>query len=139
MAAEVLLRLAILTGNQEYARRATATLRSLSVVMARTPLGFGQWLCALDFYLSTPKEIAVVGPWDHPGTQALLDQVYGPYLPNKVVTGYDPSRPEGAEDMPLLEGRYMVHGKPSAYVCQNYACLTPATEAGALAEQLDAG
>ena len=136
VAADVLLRLAILVGNQEYARRATATLRSLRTVLARAPLGFGQWLCALDFYLSTPKEIAVVGPWDNPGTQLLLDQVYGRYLPNKVVTGYDPAWPQAADEMPLLEDKEMIDGQPAAYVCQNYACLMPATEADALAQQL---
>ena len=138
MAADVLLRLTILSGKQEYTRRATATLRSMRTVMAQAPLGFGQWLCALDFYLSTPKEIAIAGPWDHAGTQALLDQVYGRYLPNKVVTGYDPSQPEAVDEIPLLEDKDMINGQPAAYVCQNFACLLPATEPEALAKQLAA-
>ena len=136
VAAEVLLKLGVLTGNQEYPRKATATLRSLRTVMAQAPLGFGQWLCALDFYLSTPKEIALVGARDNPGTQSLLDEVHGRYLPNKVVTGYDPARPDGMDEVPLLEDKYMVDEKPSAFVCQNYACLLPVTDPAALAEQL---
>ncbi len=135
VAADVLLRLAVLTGNQEYSRRAVVALRSLRSVMAQAPQGFGHWLCALDFYLSTPKEIAVVGPWDNPATQALLEQVHGRFMPNKVVTGYDPNVSSG-EGFPLLDDKYMVDGKPSVFVCQNYSCLMPATDPEALAEQL---
>ena len=136
VATDVLLRLAVLIDSPDYSRKATAALRSLQTVMTQAPLGFGQWLCALDFYLSTPKEIAVVGPWEDPATQSLLDQVYSRYMPNKVVTGYDPSQPEAAEEIPLLEDKDMIDGLPTAYVCQNYACLMPATEPEALAEQL---
>ncbi|MDO8750322.1 MAG: thioredoxin domain-containing protein [Dehalococcoidia bacterium] len=136
VAADVLQRLAILTGNQDYSHRAVASLRSLQSGMAQAPQGFGHWLCALDFYLSTPKEIAVVGPVDHPATQALLEQVHGRYLPNKVVTGFSPDDSGGAAEFPLLDDKYMVDGKPSVFVCQNYSCLLPVTDPEALAEQL---
>ena len=53
VASDVLLRLAVLTGNTEYRNRAATMLRSLRMVMSRAPMGFGHWLCALDFYLST--------------------------------------------------------------------------------------
>ena len=136
VAVDVLLRLAILIDSPDYSRKASAALRSMQTVMAQAPMGFGQWLCALDFSLSTPREIAVVGPWSDPATQSLLDQVYSRYMPNKVLTGYDPSQPGAAEEIPLLEDKDMISGLPAAYVCQNYACLIPATGPEALAEQL---
>jgi len=136
VAADVLLRLAVITGNSDYSRRAVATMRSVREGMARAPQGLGQWLCALDFYLSTPKEIAVVGPWENLATQSLLEQVHGRYMPNKVVVGYDPAVAQNPEEFALLEDKYMVDGKPSAFVCQNYSCLLPATDAEALADQL---
>ena len=40
--------------------------------------------------------------------------------------------------MPLLEGRTMVDGKTTAYVCRNYACELPVTDPAALARQLEA-
>ncbi len=55
MAASVLLRLAVITGSSDHARRATASLRSMREFMGRAPMGSGHWLGALDFYLSTPK------------------------------------------------------------------------------------
>ena len=135
MCPDVLLRLAVLTGEGDYARRATATLRPLREVMAHQPMGFGRWLAALDFYLATPKEIALVGPLNDPATQALLGVVYSRYLPNKLVAGQemDSSADDG---IPLLQGKVMLDGHPTAYVCEQYACQTPVTDAETLAGQL---
>ena len=138
VAVDVLLRLSILTGESDYSRRAAACLRSMQPYLARAPLGMGHWLCALDFYLSTPKEVALVGERADPTTQALLDVVHGRYLPNKVVAGIDPSLPgHDSGEMALLQGRGMTDGRPTAYVCQNYVCQLPVTEPEALASQLD--
>ena len=134
VATEALLRLAILCGEGEYARKGAAALQPVADLMSRYPMGFGHWLCVLDFHLATPKEIAVVGPWSDPATQALLETVYGRYLPNKVVAGLE-SDGEG-DTIPLLEGKRMVDGQPTAYVCEHYLCQAPVTEAEALAEQL---
>ncbi|MEE8443145.1 MAG: thioredoxin domain-containing protein [Dehalococcoidia bacterium] len=136
VASDVLLKLAVLTGDGECNRRATASLSGLSTVMARAPIAFGRWLCALDFHLSTLKEIAVVGPLDDARTRALLAEVFARYLPNKVVTGYDPAQSDGFDEYPLLEDKYMVDGVPSVFVCENYACMLPATDVEALAVSL---
>ena len=136
VAAAALLRLALLTGESDYARRATTTLRPMGEAMARHPLGFGHWLNALDFYLTTPKEIAVVGPWSNPRTQALLETVHARYLPNRVVAGREPDAPPAGDAIPLLEGKGMLDGRPTAYVCEHYVCQEPVTEAEALARQI---
>ena len=138
VASDILLRLAVLTGNTEYRNRAVTMLRSVRMLMSRAPMGFGHWLCALDFYLSTPKEIAVVGPPEDPGTRALLDEVFGRYIPNRVVTGCHPNGADSYEGYPLLEDKYMINGLPSAFVCENYVCMMPATDQATLAEQLSA-
>ena len=138
VAVDVLLRLSVFTGESEYNRLASGLLRSVQQFMARAPLGMGHWLCALDFYLSTPNEIAIVGPLAHDGTQALLQVAHGRYMPNKVLAGYDPSVPGNAPgNTPLLDDKDMIGGLPTAYVCQNYACQLPVTSPEALAGQLD--
>ena len=90
-ATDVLLRLSVLTDEPAYARTAAAALRSVQPYMARVPEGFGNWLGALDFHLSSPHEIAVVGPLDDGDTRALLSVVHGRYLPNRVLAGFDPA------------------------------------------------
>jgi len=138
VAVDVLLHLSVLTGEGEYARRGSAALRSMRHYLAQAPLGMGHWLCALDFYLSKPKEIAIVGEETDPATLALLDIVHGRYLPNMVMAGSNLSALEqGSKATPLLQGRGMVGGRPTAYVCQNYVCQLPVTEPEALARQLE--
>ncbi len=136
VAAEVLLRLALFTGEEGYAEKAVATLRPMAELMSLHPMGFGHWLCALDFSLATPKEIAVVGPRSDPGTRALLDTIFNRYLPNRVVAGRETEGPAAAGDTPLLEEKGMLGGRPTAYVCENYLCQAPVTDAEALAAQL---
>jgi hypothetical protein len=41
-------------------------------MMSQYPLGFGQWLQALAYALSKPREIAIVGAPSFADTQALL-------------------------------------------------------------------
>ncbi len=145
VASDILLKLAVFTGNDDYAAKAAVPLRSLHEHMARSPGGTGHWLSALDFYISAVKEVAVVGPSENAATSELLDTVRRQFLPNKVLMGYDPSSLEstGQEGLslggyPLLEGRGMVNGQPTAYVCQNYVCQLPVTEPGPLLAQLKA-
>jgi hypothetical protein len=33
-----------------------------------------------------------------------------------------------ADDVPLLEGKGLVDGKPAVYVCEHFACQAPATD-----------
>ena len=139
MAADVLLRLAVLTGDADLERRGVATIRSVAPLMGRYPSGFGRFLAALDFHLGSPVEVAVVWPGDGAPAERsrsgpLLAEVFRRYLPNRVVTG-------GAEgtggDLPLLAGKRARAGRPTAYVCERYACQAPTTEPAELGGQLD--
>ena len=137
VAVDVLLHLSILTGDSEYASKASTALRSMHRYLAQAPQGMGHWLTALDFYLSTPKEIVIVGQGNDPATQALVDVAFGRYLPNKVIVGADHncSTPNPVE-IPLLEDRGTTNGLATAYVCENYVCRLPVTDPEALAGQL---
>jgi uncharacterized protein YyaL (SSP411 family) len=136
MASDVLLRLSVFTGNPSYARKASSSLRSVQEFIGRIPQGAGHWLAALDFYLSSPPEIAVIGPPHEAATQALMDCIYDIYLPNKVMAGYNPLDMHSYPDIPLLEDKDMRNGIPTAFVCQNYVCQQPVTEPEFLAKQL---
>ena len=59
-----LLRLALLTGEAGYEERALGVLRVLVPIVGRHPHGFGHALQALDFYVSTVHEVALVGSGD---------------------------------------------------------------------------
>jgi uncharacterized protein len=132
VAALVLLKLALFSGKEKYRDLATAILRGISDSVRKYPSGFGYAVSAVDFLLSTPKEVAIVGnnPFD---IQELIREVWRQYLPNKVVA---PSF--GIDIIPLLANRPLINGLPTAYVCEHYTCQRPVTDPAELADQLRA-
>ncbi len=129
MAAELLLRLAKLTGNDDYRSEAARVFQIMAAAMAQQPTGFGRMLTALDDLLSPSQEVAVVGSLTDARTQRLLEEVRRHYLPHTVLALKEP---EDENPLPLMEGRTLVDGQPAAYVCENYACRLPVTSVEAL-------
>jgi hypothetical protein len=140
VATEVLLRLSALTGNGTYRTRADQVLGSLVPAMERVPNAFGRLLTAADFALARVREVALVGDPSSPDMQALCAVVQRSYRPYLVVamqlTGHEEPSTSGS-DIPLLQGREMVDGKATAYVCEGFTCKLPVTDAEALRQQLD--
>jgi hypothetical protein len=137
VAVMALLRLAELTGEQRYREVGERALAAMGEYMARVPLGFGHLLCALDFALATPVEVAIVGQPGGDDTRALLRTVNRAYLPNAVLAFQGPDgEGDAAAVIPLLEGRTAQGGRATAYVCERLACKQPVTDPAALAEQL---
>jgi uncharacterized protein len=117
MLAFVLLRLARIYGDDELEHRAAGVLRLLHANLSRIPTAFGWALCALDLYLSPPRELAILGtPADEIARTALA-----PFDPNAVIA-FGPS-----EAVPLLAGKTRVDGRPTLYVCERFACQAPVT------------
>jgi uncharacterized protein YyaL (SSP411 family) len=136
VAAEVLLRLGVLANNDDYRRRAVTIFRLLADQLQRYPAGFGRLLCALDFYLGTPKEIALVGDPAREETARLGAEIWRHYLPNKVIAQTHQENPDIGSKIPLLRGRIQLNGRPTAYVCENFTCKNPVTDPADLASQL---
>jgi hypothetical protein len=132
-----LLRLGEMTGEEGMRARAEQTLRLFAGQMRQLPGASAQMLCALDFYLSPPWQIAVVGP----GAEQLLRVVQGRFLPAKVVVGAGPHEDpeEVMRELPLLAGKLPVHsGRATAYLCRNFTCSPPVEEGEALNAMLAA-
>ena len=136
VAADVLLRMALLTGDDNYRTVATSALRSLGPMLSQYAGGMGRWLAALDFHLGQPKEIALIGDLNSDAAQELLEEVYFRYMPNRVLAASEQGDPAGSHPIPLLRHKTLVDGQPAAYVCRNYVCQLPVTTPTTLATQL---
>jgi len=134
MATFVLLRLAALTGESRYRAAAERALATTTPYLVRYPTAFAQWLQAADFSLAPVAEVAIVGDLDDPATHELLQVAGGGYAPNRVLAAS--SLAEGPSTVPLLAERTRLKGRPTAYVCRNFACRLPVTDADALRDQL---
>jgi uncharacterized protein len=122
MLAYVLLRVARVYGDDELERRAVGVFRLLLNGLRRAPSSFGWALCALDLHFSPPRELAILAEPEDEVARAVLE----PWQPNAVVA-FGP-----ADGVPLLEGKERVDGKPTVFVCENFACRAPVTEPEAL-------
>ncbi len=137
IATKNLLRLYHYTGRAEYLYKAERVLHIFKTYMEQQPFGFGSLLTALDFYVQKPYEIVIIGTPGAPDTQALLRAVHGCYLPNKLLIQLDPQQAEARlNELPLLRdvlaGKTQVDGQATAYVCRDFTCSLPITDAAAL-------
>ncbi|MGI9556643.1 MAG: thioredoxin domain-containing protein [Solirubrobacterales bacterium] len=126
-AAYGLLRLAAFTGEHSYEQSAVSVFRLFHPALGRHPQAVAHMLRGLDFHLSPVKEVALVA--DTSGSaSAALDElaavVRGSFRPRVVLAGGG----EGDGVPEVLKDRTAVDGKPSAYVCEHFACKAPVTE-----------
>jgi uncharacterized protein YyaL (SSP411 family) len=136
-AADVLQRLSHLTGEPEYERAGVSALRVVRDGMIGAPMGFGHALGALDLYLDTVREVAVVGDPASDETRALAAEVVSKrFVPNHVLAVARPDDDRSREAVALLLERPQVDGKATAYVCERFTCKLPVTEPEELAAQL---
>ena len=122
MLAHVLLRLARLYGDDELERRAVSVFRLLRPALERAPSAFGWALCALQLWLSPPRELAIVGDVEADVARAAL----APWEPETVVA-VGPS-----DAIPLLAGKDLIDGRTAVYLCERFACQLPVTDANSL-------
>jgi uncharacterized protein YyaL (SSP411 family) len=123
-----LLRLAALSGEREFATRATGVFALFGELAVTHPDSFAHLLRALDFHLASTREVALVGG----DLTALAAVVRSTFRPDVVVA----AGPAGAVEPPLLDARTEVGGEPAAYVCEGFVCQLPVTDPDELRRSL---
>jgi uncharacterized protein len=133
-----LLRLAQFTGRVDFRGSAERALAAFATRLARVPVALPAMLTACEFYLAEPRQIVIAGPRDSAGTLALLRAFHARFVANRIVllVDTDETRRALAAGIPAIETMQPGGGRPSAYVCRNYTCQLPVTEAAELAELL---
>jgi uncharacterized protein YyaL (SSP411 family) len=137
MLAFVLLRLARIYGDDELERLAVGVFRLAYRLLDRAPGAVGHMLCALDLHFSAPREVALVGSPGDPAAAALRATALRRFAPSTVYAFADGDGDPALGRIPLLEGKGLVGGAPTAYVCERFACRAPVTDPDALAALLD--
>ncbi|MFN2119494.1 MAG: thioredoxin domain-containing protein [Anaerolineales bacterium] len=133
LACEALLTLAALGSRTNNAQYASEAMQIVSSGFTQYPTAFGGWLNAADLFLSDQEQLAVLYPPDsNPGS--LLEIARSAFRPNLVVAGAP--YPPPPEAPPLLAGRPLLDGRPTAYVCRGFTCKLPVTQAEEMLKQL---
>ncbi len=129
LAADALLRLAAVTGEETWSADTRRLLATLGPAMAQHPTSFAAALGAYERALSSPVELALVGP-DPTLREVWARRVSARTVGVRSVTGLEQAL------TPLLAGRESAGGT-TAYVCEGFACRAPVTDPAALGAQLD--
>jgi len=118
----LLLRLARMTDRADLRAAAEHTLRAFASRMEESGTGVPQMLVAHGFALGRPREIVLAGPRSDPAMLEMLASIRRRFLPGAVVMRSEQSA------LPMS----VLGGAATAYVCENFACNLPVTNASAL-------
>ncbi len=137
VAALNLLRVGEFTGDQEFKRKAEAIFNVFSERLEAEPSSHTFMLTALDFFFSAPKEIVLASRKDVPDTKAIVREMHTRFMPNKVLLQVsDENSTELQRLSPLIEGKVVIGGKPTVYICEQFACKMPINDLETLRKQL---
>jgi uncharacterized protein YyaL (SSP411 family) len=131
----VLTRLALLTGEETYRRRAEGILAVFAGELGRNFFPLATLISNAELAMK-PVQIVLVGKPDDTAFTELKRAVYRVSLPNRVVLSVTPGDAL-PEDHPAF-GKGLVQGRPAAYVCDGPVCSLPLTEPQALVDTLAA-
>ncbi|HEX3011568.1 MAG TPA: thioredoxin domain-containing protein [Syntrophomonadaceae bacterium] len=131
-----LLRLSLLTGDQELTDRAQTQLETQAGVVAEIPAGSAFYLMAAAMYLAGPQQIVVVGDKENEDTGRMIETVHSAFIPFALTLFKDMEDKELSILVPHIDGMKMVEDKPTVYVCKNFTCQSPVNELSALQKTL---
>lgn len=126
-----LLRLAAITEDERFATVGQEALTESSGLASQIPQATATLLAAGHFLLEGPVEIVITGH-DTDKMRTMNHELFGHYLPNKVVVGNTNGK---RSRLPLLEGRQDVH-QLTYYFCKDKVCRLPVTDMEGLKEEL---
>jgi uncharacterized protein YyaL (SSP411 family) len=134
VAVEAMARLALHLDDDPFRAVADKALEAYGPTVARSPSAFASMLVAADFARGPVVELAIAGPPEHPLTREMLAVVHAEYHPRLALAVGAPGA--AGRELALLAGKPVRDGRPTAYVCRDYACRSPVTDPQALARQL---
>jgi len=132
---QVLAKLFHVTGQESYRERATAALAAQSGAAERMFPALVSAMIGQEL-LADPWHIIVAGEPHAADTYALVQEVLGASLPNRIFAQVGPGA-QLPRHHPAF-GKGLVDGKATAYLCRNATCSAPLTDAKALREALGA-
>jgi len=124
-----LLKLAAITGREDFRHPAEMTLRLFAHRLQSQPAGLAFMLHALDFWLDEPRRVVLVGNTGSEEFQKLLRATHSVYQPNKIILG-------GAGAVESFAKTLTTKSEAVAFVCTGTACQPPTDDAAALKKSL---
>ncbi len=125
-----MVKLTRITGNTKWAELAEKTMRAFSEDVNRMPTGYTLMLTGFMFDTQNSKEIVIVGDSRNRNTIKFIQTIRTSYAPHKVLLFKDTSVSENRLEKLAnwTSTQNSINGKPTAYVCKNFACNQPTSD-----------
>ena len=125
-----MVKLTRITGNTNWAELAEKTIRAFSEDVNRVPTGYTLMLTAFMFDTQNSKEIVIVGDSRDRNTKRFLHTIRAGYAPHKVLLFKDTAGNDNKLEQlaSWTSTQNSINGKPTAYVCKNFACNQPTSD-----------
>ncbi len=129
-----LLKLAAYMGNSEYRRIADRALAAFAKRMKAQATSMPQMYVAWMWAQAEPRQVVLAGE----SLAEMKSMMGGKFAASQIVFALDSvaSREFWLKLHPKLAAMHPIEGKPTAYVCQNFACQLPVVAAEALRASL---
>ena len=135
LAVEALVRLSRMTGRKDFEDAADRALRYFAGKMASQGVAMPRMVVAQMLAMAPSKQVVLAGERDEPAMVAMLAEIRKRFLPDTAVFLLDAKSRESLQNhVPSLAAMHPMDGKPTAYVCENFTCQLPVTDAAKLAE-----
>ncbi len=130
LAVTALLRLAAITGNEEFRQSALRALTALSSRLNSQPVSAPMLVCAHMLARARPRQIVFTGP----AAETLRGAADLRFLPGVTLLAArdEAERALFARWHSEIAAMPLVPGQTTAYVCEDFACQTPVTTLAAL-------
>jgi hypothetical protein len=116
-----LLKLAAITGREDFRQPAEATLQLCAHRLQNQPAALSFMLHALDFWLDEPRRAVIAGDPNSTDFRELLHAAHAVYQPDKIILGNIGAVEPFAKTLPAKDGA-------TAYVCTGQTCRPPTTK-----------
>jgi len=125
-----LLRLAQLTGNDTYEKKADHLGRVFAESVRANPVAHSLMMVAVDYAVGPTYSLVIAGDEGKDDTNSMLDEVRKQFLPNKslIFRPTEKVNPEIDNLSNYIQFFDKYEGKATAYVCINKTCKTPTND-----------
>ncbi|MBJ80429.1 MAG: thioredoxin domain-containing protein [Myxococcales bacterium] len=133
-----LLRLEQFTLRPKYRERAEEGFRAFSNVLRSRAAALPKMLCALDYFLDRPLQIALIEPENGIKSTAFQDILSGYFIPNRAITHIRAGQElkSNAQAIPWLKRKKPLGQKTTAYICRGSVCELPTNDLAKFKEGL---
>jgi uncharacterized protein YyaL (SSP411 family) len=134
-----LLRLAQLTGNDNYEKKADYLGRVFAENVRANPVAHSLMMVAVDYAVGPTYSLVIAGDTGNEDTNSMLDEIRKQFLPNKSLI-FRPTEKSNQEIDNLsnfIQFFDKYEGKATAYVCINKTCKAPTNDINKALEYLN--